>query len=321
MRTMMRPALAAVAAVAFAAASAVAVPGVAEAKATCDGLLATIEGTHGPDRIEGTDGPDVIAALGGNDLVLAKGGNDVVCDGVGRDIVKGGSGSDVFVAETTPDENDNYYGDTGTEDLVSYERRTTVVWASIDNQPNDGQPYTEHDEIGGSVEDLLGGQGNDSLVGNDQANALAGLDGNDQIDGEGGDDNLFGDAGDDWFFTESGVDGADVFRGSTGTDAVSYANRAARVTVKLDGAPGDGALNEGDDVRTDVENVYGGRGSDFLQAGPPALQGIPHLLSGGYGDDIIFVTDDPGAVDSAEGGPGVDICRTDPEDHEETCES
>ena len=297
MRTMTRPALAAVAAVAFAAASAVAVPGVAEAKATCDGLLATIEGTHGPDRIEGTDGPDVIAALGGNDLVLAKGGNDVVCDGVGRDIVKGGSGDDVFVAETTPDENDNYYGDTGTEDLVSYERRTTAVWAEHRQlKPTTASPTPSTTRSRARSRTSSGGQRNDTLVGNDHANAWTAADGNDQIDGADGDDNLFGATGNDevttglLLHTSSGSDGrltcADVRAdrhgrrlGSSGIDTVTYPNRAARVTVKLDGGPGDGALNEGDNVRTDVENVYGGRGPR-LPPGWPARTpvGSPHVF-------------------------------------------
>ena len=40
------------------------------------------------------------------------------------------------------------------------------------------------------------------------------------------------------------------------------------------------------------------------------------------GNDILIVTDDPGAVDVADGGDGDgDICRTDPEDDEIDCES
>ncbi len=332
--------LGAVAALGLAAGGALALPGEAAAKVACGLVEATIVGTEGNDRIEGTNGPDVIAALGGNDLVLARGGNDVVCLGDGRDIVKGGAGDDIFLAEAAPDENDNYYGDSGAEDLVSYAARTTPVHLSIDLEADDGQPFVEHDEIAPSVEDLVGGQRNDTLEGSTARNSMDGGDGNDRRFGADGDDSLFGGTGndeltgglgDDTTVGESGADltradvradGADDVSGSSGIDTVTYLGRAARVTVKLDNVAGDGAFGEGDNVRTDIENIVGTGADDFLQAGPPALQSVPHRLTGMDGNDILIVTDDLGAVDVADGGPGAgDICRADPEDDEIGCES
>ena len=332
--------LGAVAALGLAAGGALALPGEAAAKVACGQAAATIVGTAGNDRIEGTNGPDVIAALDGNDLVLARGGNDVVCLGDGRDIVKGGAGDDTFLTEATPDENDNYYGDSGVEDVVSYAARTTPVWLSIDLEADDGQPGVEHDEIAPSVEDLVGGQSNDTLEGSDARNSMFGGGGDDRLFGADGDDSLFGSAGDDQLtgglgddttvggagsdMTRADVraDGADDVRGSSGIDTMTYLGRAARVIVKLDNVAGDGAFGEGDNVRTDVENIVGTGADDFLQAGPPALQLVPHRLVGEDGNDILIVTDDPGAVDVADGGDGDgDICRTDPEDDEIDCES
>ncbi len=61
----------------------------------CDGVVATIVGTEGNDRIEGTEGPDVIQALGGNDYINGLGGDDIICGATGTDKIVGGSGNDV----------------------------------------------------------------------------------------------------------------------------------------------------------------------------------------------------------------------------------
>src|SRR5688500_2932857 len=60
------------------------------APATCDGLAATVVGTHGDDILVGTEGPDVIAGLVGSERVEGHGGGVRVC---------GGSGADVLVAD------------------------------------------------------------------------------------------------------------------------------------------------------------------------------------------------------------------------------
>jgi hypothetical protein len=64
------------------------------ARPKCDGKVATIVGTNGPDRIRGTSGPDVIVAKGGKDTINGRGGRDRICGGKGKDIVNGGRGND-----------------------------------------------------------------------------------------------------------------------------------------------------------------------------------------------------------------------------------
>jgi uncharacterized repeat protein (TIGR01451 family) len=61
---------------------------------TCRGVVATVTGSPGDDRLTGTAGPDVIVALGGSDFIDAGSGRDLVCAGSGRDRVLAGSGSD-----------------------------------------------------------------------------------------------------------------------------------------------------------------------------------------------------------------------------------
>lgn len=47
----------------------------------CQGMLATIHGNDGDNRLEGTSGNDVIAGLRGNDSIDGFGGNDHICGG------------------------------------------------------------------------------------------------------------------------------------------------------------------------------------------------------------------------------------------------
>ena len=62
--------------------------------ARCHGLVATIAGTRGRDRLRGTMRRDVIAGLGGRDRILGLGGNDVICGGAGHDWISGNAGRD-----------------------------------------------------------------------------------------------------------------------------------------------------------------------------------------------------------------------------------
>lgn len=64
---------------------------------TCAGLIPTILGTGGKDRILGTPGNDIIVGGGGKDVIRGGGGDDVICGGLGDDTLIGGAGSDLLV--------------------------------------------------------------------------------------------------------------------------------------------------------------------------------------------------------------------------------
>jgi poly-gamma-glutamate capsule biosynthesis protein CapA/YwtB (metallophosphatase superfamily) len=72
----------------------------------CQGHLATVVGTAGPDVLDGTPGADVIVGRGGNDLIGAGDGDDLICAGDGNDVVLAGRGDDTV------------YGDAGDDHLV-----------------------------------------------------------------------------------------------------------------------------------------------------------------------------------------------------------
>ncbi|KQR11723.1 S8 family serine peptidase [Cellulomonas sp. Leaf334] len=86
----------------------------AEPVVRCDGRVATIVGTDGPDRLVGTNKADVIVAGAGDDVVTGGNGEDVVCGGPGADTLSGGNGGDRLFGE---DGDDRLTGDNGDDTL------------------------------------------------------------------------------------------------------------------------------------------------------------------------------------------------------------
>ena len=68
----------------------------AKAKPKCRGLVATIVGPNGPDKLVGTAKRDVLVGRGGNDVIDGRGGNDVICGGPGNDRLIGKGGRDLL---------------------------------------------------------------------------------------------------------------------------------------------------------------------------------------------------------------------------------
>ena len=97
------------------------------------------------------------------------------------------------------------------------------------------------------------------------------------------------------------ADGADVVSGGDGIDEADYSLASPRVVVTLDDVPGDGVDGENDDVRSDVEDVFGTGGDDVLVGDADANQ-----LSGGAGSDDLT---GGGGFDALYGGDGVDLLR------------
>lgn len=166
---------------------------------------------------------------------------------------------------------------------------------------------------------VVGTAGPDALTGTPGPDALYGAAGDDRLDGLAGIDDL------------DGGPGADEIRGGAGQDAVSYGSRAEAVTVTLNDQPDDGAAGERDDVRRDVEDIYGGSGDDRLNGSSGANtidggSGNDTIVGGkgtdglyaGPGDDAIDAKD--GAVDTVDCGPGSDIVNADRADIVKNCE-
>ncbi|HEV2776778.1 MAG TPA: calcium-binding protein, partial [Solirubrobacteraceae bacterium] len=99
----------------------------------------------------------------------------------------------------------------------------------------------------------------------------------------------------------SGGPGGDDMRGGAGRDAADYSEAGGNVTVVLDDAPNDGQGGEGDNVRSDVEDVRGGGVQDTFTGSRDGND-----LDGGAGEDYV---DGRGGRDELRGGTSRDVVR------------
>ena len=127
----------------------------------------------------GGSGDDTISGDGGFNFLRGGGGNDTLRGGSGTDYLEGGDGSD------TADYSDK------AEDL-------DISLGQLGGAP-DGET------IGGDIENLTGGTGDDTLTGSTAANRLAGGPGADTLTGAGGSDFLDGGIGADTIAARDGA--------------------------------------------------------------------------------------------------------------------
>ena len=171
--------------------------------------------------------------------------------------------------------------------------------------------------------------GNDRFTSSaDSADFIQGGDGDDIIDagpgadfyvwGGAGVNTVIGGAGDDTMRLYPGI-GTDDVSGGPGTDTLRYGDSPSAevpgVSVTLDGLANDGIADEGspgarDNVRPDVENLYGTIRDDHLtgSGGPNVIDGYDgnDTLDGAGGDDT-FTKYQPNSYSTViRGGPGED---------------
>jgi len=223
----------------------------------CEGRVATIMGTAGPDVLTGTPGPDVIVGRGGADLISASDGDDLICAGDGDDTVAAGAGDD------------RVFGGAGDDRLQG----------GIGADLLDGGPGDDLLEGQADGDTLRGGEGADGLYGGTGDDALHGGLGDDRLYGYDGADRLAGDAGADFL---AGGRGPDLLMGGTGPDRLVGDHDADLLLGGPDpdvlgGGAGDDELRGagGDD------ELAGGGGTDTLDggAGRDACRGGPILLA------------------------------------------
>lgn len=254
--------------------------------------IETVWGGPADDELNGTTGAQNLDGFGGADLLDGKTGPDVLYGGAGID-------------------------------TATYSQRVVPVTAKLDGIANDGVA-AENDNVQTDVENLIGGQHDDTLVGDSGKNQLFGGDGGDQLNGLGGDDTLNGEGSNDTFIANAG---ADDMNGGVGLDTADYSARAVAQNITLDDQPNDGSTAEGDNVR--AEQVFGGSGPDqitgdadgnFLEGrgGADTVDGAGGVdflnggnaadtVQGGDGDDVITNGTSSDGADTVIGGPGSDL--------------
>ncbi|MDW3223373.1 MAG: calcium-binding protein [Paracoccaceae bacterium] len=297
----------------------------------------TVTGTAGANVIETGNGADTINAGNGNDTILAGAGNDIINAGGGNDTIEAGAGNDVITSTNFSGADQIFAGsgnDTITssgEDTVFGEAGNDTIFAGLGaaelldggsgidtlNTTLFGFSYTVNlatgltsivGELFSNFENIVSGNGSDTLFGTAQNNVMSGRGGNDQILGYAGDDSLQGGNGNDTLNGGEGNDfldgggGADrIFGGAGADDIVGGIGNDLLVGLTGDdgivgglgndilrGAEGDDFLEGGDGD----DAAYGGDGTDNIagDAGNDTLNGSGgnDFISGGSGNDLII---------------------------------
>ncbi len=199
------------------------------------------------ENILGGAGDDTLIGDGGNNVVQGGAGNDSLSGSAGDDTIEGGAGDDTLRG----------FGGTDTLTYASATAGITISLALTTAQ-NTGGAGTD---TLSTIENLIGGAGNDSLTGSTAANAINGAAGDDTIDGGAGNDTL---------------------DGGVGIDTLSYASAITGVTVSLALTTAQDTGGAGTDTVSNFENLTGGGGNDRLTG-----DGGNNRITGGLGNDSI----------------------------------
>ncbi|MBL4720159.1 MAG: hypothetical protein JKY20_03380, partial [Alphaproteobacteria bacterium] len=215
-------------------------------------------------------GADTLFGDAAANLLNGGAGDDTLLGDAGDDIVNGGAGNDFLIAGSGLGD-DAYDGGSGI-DTISFASTTLGVSVDLTAGTATGSE-TGTDTIAAlSVENVIGGAGNDVLLGDSNANTLT---------GNAGDDIVFGAGGDDVLVAASGL-GNDSYDGGVGVDTLSFASATNTVFVDVGTGQATG-IDIDDDVFTNIEVIAGGAGDDFM-AGDAAA----NTLLGAGGNDLIF---------------------------------
>ena len=316
-------------------------------------------GIAGDDVLRGGPGPDNMA--GGAGIDLARLGEIPTMAGIGETPIHADADNVADDGHCCPaaSEGDNVQADI--ENISGGENSDTLTGSSLPNRLIGGRGADTLTGLAGAdvlegglnTDTLSGGDGADTLLGDEDTlgdtvgDIMSGGAGNDLLDGGQG-------SRTDSDVSEEELRGPDRVNGGPGVDTVTYAPRELGVEITLDGVANDGTYEvfsetdfqtrncddpdslseeeqrlcaglrsplEHDNIATDVENVLGGNGGDFLTGNEFA-----NRLVGGRGKDGLdglggadrLETSEPAGTmvepDSARCGAAVDTAIVDLQD-------
>jgi Ca2+-binding RTX toxin-like protein len=294
-------------------------------------------------------------------LVYGGEGNDTIAGGLGDDSLYGGAGLDIFKSGTqveltkvsaSDDGTDLMWGGAGV-DKVDYTGRTLPLIIALDGDSTttdldggtaggydaaaDGTAE-EGDLFGDDIEDITGGDGNDTLTGNALANKLVAGKGDDVLvmgakgtctapsgpsDPPQDVDSYDGGDGDDTFDRGTASGCGDILTGGIGTDLADYSGRTTDIQIALSGTAISGEVTdatvavpatvEKDNIKVDVEDADGSTTDPNRMVGSSVNNvltggGVVDYIDGGAGDDTL---NGHAGVDTMLGAAGNDTMNGD----------
>lgn len=237
------------------------------------------------DNINSGDGDDYIESYGGNDLLNGGNGNDYLYAGAGNDRVYGGAGDDLIVGGDGAG-NDIYNGGSG-NDTVKYTSATKAIRVNLTTGRASGSEIN-NDKLY-SIENVIGGDGNDSIVGSNAVNYLYGGLGNDNINASKGNDFIFGGEGNDKL---NGGIGIDVAYGGLGNDTYFVDNIRDVVRELADEGVDSVKSSVSYTLPDNVENLFLTNNASINAVGNALNNRIignnaANKINGGSGNDVI----------------------------------
>lgn len=140
--------------------------------------------------------------------------------------------------------------------------------------------------------------GNDTINGSGLNDVLYGGDGDDRLLGKGGGDRLVGGPGNDNLQGQAGADtivpgtGTDILSGGDGQDRADYYYETRSLRLTIDGKANDGKVGENDNIKLDIEDVFGGQEQDAIDGSSRANvlngRGERDVLWGRGGNDTLY---------------------------------
>lgn len=251
--------------------------------------LASGSGSGGDAEGDTLSGIEVLRGSNNDDTLTGDSNNNELYGGNGNDTLRGGDGNDSLIGGVGADSMD---GGAGDGDYVLYIGADTGVSANLGGTGAGG--HADGDTYSG-IENIRGGNHDDTLTGDGGNNSILGASGNDVMNGGGGNDYFIGHTG------------GDTHNGGAGHDTASWAASPSGVTANLANGTASGGHADGDSL-SGIEALRGSNagGDNFTgddNDNDMLGSGGNDTLRGAGGDDALLGGDD---TDTLEGGDGDD---------------
>ena len=241
--------------------------------------IENLKGGSGSDKLSGDSADNVLA--GGS-------GNDILKGGAGSDTIEGGDGSDT----------------------ADFSDKTTALTITLNSSSTSIRIGNETDTLV-SIENLIGGSGNDTITGDASTNILNGGSGNDTLSGGGGDDQLIGGSGNDTYIISGYVSVQMVESSNQGTDTVQIDKNFSLASISnienltltdsaIQGTGND--VNNTINGNTQDNRLDGGAGNDTLLGGDGS-----DILIGGSGNDTLDGGNGIDSIDYSDRSAGITV--------------